>query len=145
MAKIYETPVDLARDELAERAQNARHAASNELNSALIGGLIATGSHTTEELYKLESSLAKSQPSSFFSGFNKVMMWVGIITGVMGLIGWFNKRNEATRAEAQLQVLGGEEVKYPAATLGMAVDTPAEGKYCDRLKQEVATGPARPL
>lgn len=142
MAKIYETPLDVERDALAEEALKARTAANAYFDSGIIGSLIATGSQTTERLMQVESAVTRQAPPSFFSGLNKMLFWVGLVTGVVGFVHWFNKRNEAAHAEGKLQALGPENTVYPP--MADMVEA-AQGTYRDRIKQEVASEHTRRL
>ena len=143
MAKIFETPVDVERDHLAQESKRLRGEARHQETGAWMGAVLAFMSPAFNELEKLRAEKLHKPPSAFTLGFNKVMMWIGIIAGTISLANWWNKRSDAIQAEAKLSVLGGEEIKYPAS-MGIAGQS-VEGKYCDRLKQEVASEPARQL
>lgn len=140
MAKIYETPLDVERADLKEKALASRNAAQNSLDSGIIGALIASGSYTAETLSRFESAVSPNMPKTFGRGFvngaNTVLKWCGVFMAVTSAISWFGRRSDAIKAEAKLQVLGQEEVVYPPISDMIAA---SQGKYCDRLQQEVAS------
>jgi len=140
MAKIYETPLDVERAELKEQARASRNTAQNAFDNAIIGALIASGSHTAETLNRFETAVSGNAPKTFGRGFvggaNTVLKWCGVVMGLTSAVSWFSKRNDAVKAEAKMQVLGREEVVYPPISDMIAA---SQGKYCDRLQQEVAS------
>ncbi|MDX2073367.1 MAG: hypothetical protein SFX19_03260 [Alphaproteobacteria bacterium] len=139
MAKIYETQEDIAREVEKTKLHNARASASSNFDSAIIGTFMATGSHMSEQYDALQSAVYKRPQSAFFSGLNKVFMGLGVITGVMGVVGWWRAHNQEAEAKAKLQVLGPEEVKFSPLAVGEPEQTRGEVLHAERVKQPVAS------
>jgi hypothetical protein len=145
MAKIYETRKDIEREHLQQELDKTRNATGRDFDSAVIGALIATGSHTAEELHQLRSATANVKPSGFVSGLNKVLLWGGVITGAMALINWFRDGSKEATLSAHLAAAGPEDVKYPADSAETICESAEARKHCDRLQQEVAKDTQRSL
>lgn len=145
MAKIYETHADAERDQLVDQLKDVNHSASKNFDSAIIGALIATGSHTAEELNKVSASLGKARFSGLASTFNNILLWAGAISGGLGLIGFFSDRSKAAHISGHLHELGPQTIVHPPSTAENICDEPHARKHCDRLQQEIASSTGRTL
>ncbi len=145
MAKIYEKPIDVEREWLAEHAKKTHAEARNASDGAWSGAMFAFFSDAMHERSFLRAERLNQTASPFMQGVYKVGMWVGIVTGLMSFVTWLSKRNEASRTETKLQMLGPEEVKLPGGMHSVEMAPVVDGKHCERLQQEVAGGHIRSI
>jgi len=135
MAKIYQTKIDLEREELSKQPARERESARSLFYTGILSTLFVPISHELETLRAFKAERLGSVRGKFESGLGKAAPYFAGALAVFSFVSAYWIRNKAKETEQKIRKLGAEEIVLPP-DVEVKMGIPMDNKFSLRIKKE---------